>query len=198
MDSTILGVKLKHGFKFGQMSESEGNKFFSALERLSEILTVKKLFIDYHCLDPQLKKYFFVENSFDSSVTAGIPHEVAEFDNKLLLSYLDPTLRLMRLFKEGNINMPIKYYFTKDPLSPFIRGSKPRYSYPEPFSLNHEELKDLHNFLKRYTLPFSRTYMQLAFENFEISYEIANQSLAFLALMNGLEALFNPGGGEIT
>lgn len=104
----------------------------------------------------------------------------------------------MRLFKEGNINLPLKYYFTKDPLSSFIRGGRPRYSYRELFSLKKEELKDLHNFLKRHTLPFSHTYMQLAFENFEISYEIPNQSLTFVALMNGLEALFNPGGGEIT
>jgi len=198
VDSTILDVKLAHGFKFGQMSQSEGNKFSSALEKLPKYLTVEKLFLRYHCLDPKLKKYFFLKNLFKCTKTDGIPPELTEFDNKLFLSYLDPTLSLMRLFKEGNINMPIKYYFTKNPLSPFIRGSRPRYSYPELFSLKKEELKDLHNFLKRHTLPFSHTYLQLAFENFEISYEIANQSLAFVALMNGLEALFNPGGGEIT
>jgi hypothetical protein len=38
----------------------------------------------------------------------------------------------------------------------------------------------------------------LAFDNFESSYAIDVQNVAFLSLMNGLEALLNPGGGEIT
>ena len=198
MDPTILSVKLEHGFKFGQISESEGNKFFSTLEKLPEYLTVKKLFMDYHCLNPKLKKYFFVENSFESRETGDIHPELVEFDNKLTRSYLDPTLRLMRLFKEGNINMPIIYYFTKHPLSSFMRLYRHRYDYLEPFSLNKRELEGLHNFLKRSKLPFSHTYIQLAFENFELSYATSNPSLAFLVLMNGLEGLFNLGGGEIT
>lgn len=198
VDSTILNVKLEHGFRFGQISEIEGNKFFSALETLPEYLTAKKLFLDYNCLNIKLHKYFFVENSFECGGTDFSRPEVAEFDNKLVLSYLDPTFRLMRLFKEGNINMPIKYYFTKAPLSSFMRFDRGRYSYPEPFSLDKRELKDLHNFLKEYTLPFSLNYIQLAFENFELSYETPNQTIAFLVLMNGLEALLNPGGGEIT
>lgn len=196
VDSTILDVKLAHGFEFSQKSESDGNQFFSALEGLPQHLTVKKLFLDYHCLSATLKKYFFVENSFDCAERGVIPQEVAEFERKFVYSYLDPTLGLMRLFKEGNINMPIRYYF-EDPDSSLIRGSRATYDYAEPFSLKQEELKDLHTFLKRVKLPFSHTYMQLAFENFELSYETPNQRLAFLALMNGLEALFNPGAGEI-
>ena len=94
--------------------------------------------------------------------------------------------------------MPITYYFTKDPLHSFMSLNRHRYSYSEPFSLNQQELEDLHHFLKKYTLPFSLNHIQLAFENFELSYEIRNLTIAFLVLMNGLEALLNPGGGEIT
>lgn len=198
MDPTILSVKLEHGFKFAQISQGEGNKFFSTLEGLSEILTERKLFMDYYCLNSELKKYFFVENSFESSKTKGISPEITKFDGKLVRSYLDSTLRQMRLFKEGNINMPITYYFKKHPLSLYRSLHWPRFASIEPFSLNKQELEDLHNFLKRFKLPFSRTYIQLAFENFELSYETSNQSLAFLALINGLEALFNPGVGEIS
>jgi len=198
VDSTILDVKLEHEFRFGQISEIEGNKFFSALENLPEYITAKKLSLDYHCLNFELHKYFFVENSFECAGRDFPHHKVAEFDNKLVHSYLNPTFRLMKLFKEGNINMPLKYYFTKDPLSSFMRVERSRYEYSEPFSLDKQELKDLYNFLKKYTLPFSLTHIQLAFENFELSYEIPNQTVAFLVLMNGLEALLNPGGGEIT
>jgi hypothetical protein len=53
------------------------------------------------------------------------------------------------------------------------------------------------NFIKiRY--PFRKT-LQLAFNNFNLSYEVENVNLQFLSLMNGMEVLFNPsGGGELT
>lgn len=198
VDSTIFDVKLEHEFKFGQISEIEGNKFFSALENLPLWVTARKLVLDYGCLNFELRNYFFVENSFEYGGRDSSRQEVAKFDNELVNSYLNSTFRLMKLFKEGNINMPLKYYFTKDPLSPFMRFESSRYCYREPFSLDKKELKDLHYFLNKYTLPFSLNYVQLAFENFELSYEILNQTIAFLVLMNGLEALLNPGEGEIT
>ena len=41
-------------------------------------------------------------------------------------------------------------------------------------------------------------YLDLAFKNFEQSYQLQNFALSFLTLMIGMEVLFNPGGSELT
>lgn len=200
VDSTILNVRLENNFQFSSISEEEGIELFSSLEGLPPMKLRRKLSIDYHCLNPALKQYFFVKNSFDvrGILIEDFWGEYAEFENKLVNSYLKPKIRLMRLFKEGNIGMPLTYCFFKKTLVPTIRESTHIYQSPGPrYTLNTEEIDQLQAFLKKYDLPFKHGYIQLAFENFETSYEVRSINIAFLSLMNGLEALFNPGEHEL-
>lgn len=211
VDSSILNVKLENNFKFNSIPEKEGGLLFSALENLPFEHIVRKLFMDYHCLEPKLKQYFFVENSFDLSgdellslqkllkFNGSVFSKLSKLDG-LVHSYLYPTLRLMRLFKEGSIGMPLRYYFYMDrknkPHSS-MRGWTHIYQPPGPiYSLKEDEIDQLQKFLKDTRMPF-KDYIQLAFENFELSYGVHPTNVAFLSLINGLEALFNPGGGEI-
>jgi hypothetical protein len=52
------------------------------------------------------------------------------------------------------------------------------------------------NFL-RIRLPFRREFLQLALENFELSYDVVRPPLSFLSLMISLETLLNPSDHEI-
>lgn len=197
VDSSILNVKLENNFKFNSISDYEGGQLFSVLEHLPSEYITRRLFMEYRCLNPKLKKYFFVENSFDVTLQeGGFPKELIELQD-LVNHYLVPKIRLMRLFKEGDISMPLKYYFFENPFSPYIRMWMPAHLPYEPmYTLNEDEIPKLQDFLKNAKMPF-RDYIQLAFDNFESSYEIHVRNVAFLSLMNGLEALFNPGRGEI-
>lgn len=197
VDSSILSVKLEHNFRFKSISKEEGEQLFSVLENLPLLHTHLKLAMDYPCLNRERGKYFSVEKSFDVVMSDdGFPKGFPEFQ-KLELFYLIPTIRLMRLFKEGDIAMPISYYYYDGEPRLFTAGhSFAYYSRGPSYVLNEDEITKLQKFLTYTKEPFV-DYIQLAFDNFELSYEIFSTNVAFLTLMNGLEALLNPGKGEI-
>lgn len=199
VDSSILDVKLENSFEFKSISEREGTELFSKLEKLPRNYISRKLSTEYPCLNLELNQYFVVENSFDIIISNEGFVEGFSKIQKLELFYLLPKISLMLLFKEGNIAMPISYYWYKEPCRLFTGRTSFDYSHSSRllYTLNHEEIPKLQDFLKSTRMPF-RDYIQLAFDNFELSYEIHVGNVAFLSLMNGLEALFNPGGGEIT
>ncbi|MCH6574635.1 MAG: hypothetical protein IH795_05445, partial [Bacteroidetes bacterium] len=71
----------------------------------------KKLALDYPCFNIDEEKYYSISKSFFG---IGVSHAdlfttVAKFDN-FVDSYLQTIVRLMRLFREGNVCMPLRYY----------------------------------------------------------------------------------------
>ena len=196
-DSSILKANLNHGFKIEAISEDEGVNLVSTLEGHPYREIGNKLFFEFPCLNSSERKFYFISNSFESIDESGIEmlNAVAEFENKFLHGYLDPTIRLMRLFKEGNICMPLIYYY-------FIDNSIPRafeisgthlYISPEPkYTLEDSEVSELNKFIRNTKLPFTESFLQLAFETFELSYQTHNINLSFLSLMISLEILFHP------
>jgi hypothetical protein len=102
---------------------------------------------------------------------------------------------LMRLFKEGHIAALSYYSFRYDSkfITPeyVIKPSAPVLEALYTVSLN--ELTALNFFLASYEPPFAFPYLQLAYENFNESYDTHNENLAFLSLMIAVEILFNTG-----
>jgi len=206
-DSSILNVKLDSGFEIHVISEKEGINLISILESLSSMKEIyKKLFMDFHCLSE--KKLYYIGNSFECEIEMDekgflinpFPSELVEFNNNLVDNYLNPMIRLMRLFKEGNICMPLEYYYFIDNSTPKLFMSKFSGSYissEELYALENSEIDDLQKFIQNTKLPFKESFLQLAFENFELSYQTQNINLSFLSLMIGLETLFNPGLQEL-
>lgn len=205
-NSSILKVNLDHGFKIEAISDKEGAGLISILETLPYEEAYTRLVMDQRCLDSDEKRLYLISNSFKSRIEmnnegalTAFPSEVMTFDNRLVHNYLYPVIRLMRLFKEGNIGMPAKYYYLIHNNVPksFIRQHTRLYVSPEPYILESSEISDLQRFIRRTQLDFAHSFLQLAFENFELSYETHNINLSFLSLMISLEALFNPGGQEL-
>lgn len=104
----------------------------------------------------------------------------------------------MRLFKEGNICMPLSYYYFIDNDIPnrLMKTNTSLYISREQYTLDDSEISNLQRFIKEIKLPFKESFLQLAFENYELSYQIHNASLSFLSLMISLETLFHPGGNQ--
>ena len=106
----------------------------------------------------------------------------------------------MRLFKEGNICIPLEYYYFIDYDTPKLIMSDDRglYVSPAPYTLKSSEILGLQEFIQNTKLPFKRSFLQLAFESFELSYQIHDRNLSFLSLMISLETLFNSGRKKLS
>lgn len=197
-DSSIENLKLEHDFKIDSFTDQEGYEFFCNLFSLSIKEIGYRLNIDYHCLNYDEKKFYFISNSIEDKINldkgAIPPREIDIFESTMVQKYLDKKLSLMRLFKEGNICMPSHYYY-------YFENNKPktyvghtttlRFTF-EPYSINKKEISDLQKFITTTKIPFEYSYLQLAFGNFELSYKILEKHLSFLSLMMSLETLFHP------
>jgi hypothetical protein len=198
VDSSILQMDFNHGFKIESFSDEEATTFFENLEKIPRMTIAEKYFMRYGCLNFSEQRMYAISKLFENMSTLDFP-EIARFDNTLVLGYLDPTIRLMRLFKEGDIRMPVKFYYRvqNNEIERHMSGTMGRYISHEPYHLEAFEVPILQNFIHGVKLPFQRDFVQLAFENFELSYEISDIQLAFVVLMIGLEALLNPAYDEV-
>ena len=118
------------------------------------------------------------------------------FDKVIVRGYLEPLFRLMRLFKEGDVCVPVRFYY-HDKMPGAIHLESGRHVSKEPYHLESKEMSILRSFTESIELPFKRDFLNLAFENFELSYDIPDMDLAFLVLMIGLETLLNPSEYEL-
>ena len=202
-DSFILNVTLDHGFKIHAMSNEDGVRLLSNFECLPP-RGIFKILLEYSLLSES--KLYYIDNSFESDIEmdndgalTDIPSGIWEFGSNLVHGYLDPVIRLMRLFKEGNICIPLEYYYFIDYDTPklFMSDDRGLYVSPAPYTLESSEIPDLQEFIQNTELPFKRSFLQLSFENFELSYQIHDRNLSFLSLMISLETLFNPGQQEL-
>ena len=202
-DSSILNVTLDHGFKIRAMSGEDGVRLLSIFEGLPYMEIYKKL-MKFKCRSGD--KLYYVVNSFESDievsnegVLTGFPSGMGEFSSNLVHGYLNPVTRLMRLFKGGNICMPLEYHYFIDNNIPksFMRMETHLYISSELYTLKSSEILGLQEFIQNTELPFKRSVLQLAFESFELSYQIHDRNLSFLSLMISLETLFNPGRQEL-
>ena len=122
------------------------------------------------------------------------------FDRGRYIAKVEEKIKLMRLFKEGQIETKGFYVYEKTPkeYEPIVNADLGKGPHVEiPYSLTKSEKKELSQFLKTYNTPLKPPYLQLAFENFNQSYSVEYFQLAFLALMIGVEAIFNDGNQEL-
>ena len=205
VDQSILKYRLEHGFEITSVPVDEAVHLISNLENLPQKSVYSKLFMHYPCINSSENRIYLVSKKMIGEIkldyygrVVEVPEEIWSFAGEYVSRYLGQTFRLMRLFKEGNILMPLSYYYYEDRGIPksFMQASTTLPISRELYHLEDSEIPELQKFLKEFTLPFQKDFLQLAFENFEESYHVTKRHLAFLSLMIGLEALFNPGGGE--
>jgi hypothetical protein len=79
----------------------------------------------------------------------------------------------------------------------YMSAETTRQTTVERYRLDETELPDLQKFIQDTKLPFAMPFLELAFENFELSYEIDNTNLSFLTLVISLETLLNRGPYEL-
>ena len=203
-DSSILQVPLDHGFRIHAMSKEDGVRLLSNFECLPPMRSYRIL-MEYSLLSEN--KLYYIDNSFETDIEMGndgaltdFPLGMGEFGNNLVRGYLDPAIRLMRLFKEGNICIPLEYCYFIDSDTPktFVSKDRSLHVSPVPYTLKSSEIPDLQEFIQNTELPFKESSLQSAFGRFELSYQIRDRNTSFLSLMISLEALLNPDRSEVT
>jgi hypothetical protein len=208
VDSSILKVKLEQGFEIKYLSDKDGIDFMSKFENLPLWEVKRKLSTDYNCVNSDEKRLYFISNLLEGKLNrnengriTNSTQELSELDKKFYQNYLNNIIQLMRLFKDGNIFIPyiIYYIIENDIPQSLMRHFTSRNIPPIPdFSLTDFEVSELERFIERTKFPFTERFLQLAFDNFQLSYNIHNIDSSFFILMSSLEALFNRGQSELT
>ncbi len=206
VDASILKLPLKNGFRFSRMREQDARSLLAFLEQTTPWTASKEFLLGQPYLNMEEKAVYFVENSIPvEPLKQGTDwwsthfNDLARFENQEVLGYLLPTLRKLKLFFRGNIGIANWYYYGLENGAPKLymghgRGG-PTIS-RDLFHLEEDQLVGALRFLEKVQMPLTLPYLELAFENFELSYQAPSNGLAFLTLMICLETLFNPGEGE--
>jgi len=195
VDSSILKLNFQNNFKIESMEYKEAIDFFSNLFGLPDF-EMSSILDRYACLSEPNTIYFVSNNFYNQYMSTDKSHStIPQFENGLIREYLMPLIRLMRLFKDGNVMIPYNIYYFMDGQVPklMVDWGKVLPSKKHVFTLNDDEVRNLKDFLQITKLPFNKPFLQLAFENFELSFETFHQpNIEFLLLMISLEVLFNP------
>jgi hypothetical protein len=201
VDDSISKLKLKQGFQIDSMSYDGGCTFISQLEKFPQENIGQWRHIQ--TVFPQ-GRLFFIKNSFDFDLPKdekGYPvftHELYKFSYDLVDKNIDIPLRLLRLYKEGNVHLPCWYIYSLNNEIPsvILASGTPIPQSQDLFHLDDSEIKNVQEFLETTKIPFNFDYLKLAHDNYELSYTVHDSSLSFLSLMIALEVLFTPGQGR--
>lgn len=187
-DSSIMSVPLEHDYKFILKKSDDGWYFLSQLEG-AKIRLIDQAELP-NIIDADM---IFITKDYPSSTSYTTIQ-------KEELTYLLPTIDLLRAFKEGGVNIKRTYCFSQSKQSSSMK-MRSGWAYGNNcFHIEPSEIPALQKFFgtvpltgnhnKPYDLP---EFILLAMECLDISYLFLKPKTAFLELFIGLEALLNPG-----
>ena len=205
VDDSILKLDLGQSFAIEKKSQTDVSPFRHYISfhwgtsADSEILAVEDQVNDivhnqsFYCYCVTARNV----ESFDSTPQGGVviqwgKHE--EFHRSI-----QNKLRLLRLFKEGNVSLGFScIYYLKDS-QPSVLGLCREWPIADKtkFHLKENEISDAQRFIETTRIPFKEKSLQLAFDSFELSYETHSAALNFLSLMIAMEVMLNRGIDEL-
>jgi len=201
VDDSILNIKLDHGFEIFELSTSNDDD----LELISILKDQDSANYDVPRWPFSNGKIYYIHDSFwaddnDFSDNTGKFHQKQIEFFAITINYIYRVIRLMKLFKEGNVSLSDSYlyYAEKGSLKLLKKSINSQEIFENPYKIEEHEITDLQNFIQTTNLHIEEKFLKLSIKNFELSYTIFNHHMYFLSLMNGLEGLLHPAGqGEI-
>ncbi|HHT9112520.1 MAG: hypothetical protein HZA47_11955 [Planctomycetes bacterium] len=201
VDDSVLGLKLGDGFDIVKQSQQQIMKILSRIEFHYGVNGTMKGVLGFDT-DGRPSGYYCIvkynAEELEGTAQGGVVIRVDRL--KGIEQSIRNKIRLLRLFKEGNVFLRFScFYYMKDsepavfqivregPLADTTR-----------FELVESEIANAQSFLANNKIPFGSPQVQLAFESFELSYESHNLGLAFLSLMISLETLLNLNNQELS
>ena len=199
VDNSILKIKLKNDFEVKKLTEQEVRPLLRKIEFHYGVDTGFQM-LEFQTDGRPSGSYCITKQSvaeFEGTTQGGVVIKPGEL--KRFVSLLRDRIRLLRLFKEGNIVLWHScFYYMKNTEPSFISiHSEGPIADKTKFKLENIEIADVQHFIENTKLPFREKFLQLAFESFELSYEIHDVNLAFISLMISMETLFNRSDREL-
>lgn len=194
VDASIQGVGLGNGFSIGQCSTDECLSLLSKLENIPTPMALTHLLDSTNCLNREEGKCYYVRSELGTCGTeeTEIAKMVESFDYSMVQDYLDHRIRMMRLFKLGNVCLPLKYYFQEDENGDVRNcgyGGKMSTVIKDPYTLEHQELDELRMFLKATPVVIHHEYVQRSIAQYDVAYQTHKKNLVFQLLLNVVEYL---------
>lgn len=195
VDDSILKLNLGEDFRTEKMSQEEARSFlqkidfFYGTDGQKDIL--RGVLPDCYCI---IKDNV---DEFENTPQGGVVIKRGKVYQVHTL--LNDKIRVLRLYKEGDIFLRFSFLYYGDRAKPgicSISREGPLWG-KSIFSLNADEVPEAQNLIGTIRIPFQYDFLQLAFDSFNLSYEIHNPNLLFLCLMISMEAMFNLGPSEI-
>jgi hypothetical protein len=195
VDDSVLRLQIRDGFSIDKRQQQE---IMPILQKLDYHYGTKSGFeiINFE-QDGRPSGCYCINKHFpelvESTPQGGIVIPIAKLTK--IGQSLRNKLRLLRLFNGGNILMRYSlFYYLKESIPQIAQIGR---EYPLTdrtlFQLSDDEYAQAEYFINDTKIPFQHSFLQLAFDSFELSYETYNRGLAFLSLMIGMEALFGAG-----
>ena len=192
VDDSISKLRLGVGFTIEGKSEGE-------------VAPVLRMIDQYYGLQARLaishERYYCVARrniaQFDATPQGGVVIRPQISDKNHVV--VRDKLRLLRLFKEGNVFLAYSLLYHIKDTEPTPLGSIREYPLADqtPFTLMSAEVSEARSFMETVSLALPQEPLRLAFESFELSYAPYDVGLAFLSLMTAMEVLLNPSDREL-
>jgi hypothetical protein len=203
-NESLVGIRIALGLRIEKWGIQKAASVISQCSPFDEE-AVRLILRECFCLDEDENNAYVVAGSYELVVSDKRPlyplhpGRIKSEGFGGCIGKTENTIRLMRLFKEGSIDVARFYLYEKKKgaIDPVFSSEGSLISPQSKYSISEKERPELSAFLKQHTVPLSPSYVQLAFDNFDQSYNNHDINLAFLSLMIAVEVLFNDGTSEL-
>lgn len=196
VDDSILKLNLGHSFTIEKKTQKEIMPFLCYIEKhygREKRMDISP--IEWQGDTPIKGRFYYCitakdVTSFECTPQGGVVGKRAEV--KRIYGAIRDKTRLLRLYKEGNILLGFScmYYMKNSEPSVIASDREGPIADWTKFVLSDNDILEAQSFMEKTKIPFKEDFIQLAFESFELSYEIGEPGLAFLSLMIALEVMF--------
>ena len=205
VDSTIMNYKFGPGFKVEKLSTYEAVDLLQELEDIKKFEIAEGILYDRNNINEAEDAVYIVKKQFNSITpidNMGNKKKMwrvsASFEYQFLNKYYN-VINLLRLINGGNICITREYYLRHGQVKGFIESQCTNlHVFTSLCSLRKDAIGRTKRLISKCQIPFNEKSLQIAFENYEISFEQYHENMSFASLMFGIEALFNDSKGEIT
>lgn len=200
VNDSIIPLDLGKGISIEKLSQKDVSPFLKAIESHWGMRDTPLVFDSGGCPDGCYCVVKRNATEFEATQQGGV---VIRLDiPQQIHRGIEDKFRLLRLFKEGNVVLGYSflYHDQGEGRGPRICNQSREYPVADGaiFTLAPAEVPVAQSFMTTTALPFSYSFLQLAFDSFERSYELYHNELSFLSLMIAMEILLNPANHELT
>ncbi|MGP8016819.1 MAG: hypothetical protein ACLPQ4_04125 [Thermoplasmata archaeon] len=202
----MLGLELGGGYLIDALAVKPGVALLQRLEGLRQDATYFTFESQLPCINVREKRLYIVrlpslkasEETQEGESPA--PSHRIHRAGELAREYVEEKFRLLRMCEEGNLRLTTSY---------ILRGAATRQEVEarwavqqaparNPFHVNITKVAEANQFIRSTRLPLSDTQFEVARLNMDQSYQVEDPGIAFLLCMMALEAILNPGLGEVS